>query len=170
MIIRALWHRWGSNMIVYGDMEIEVSEEIEIEEAKDFYSEELSSKELKQSIPMKIFTKQDIYTPFDVTVEILVKNNGNDHSEDTLFVYIRDLECSLGCMECERKGIENISLKAGESKRVMFYLSYDCFGFYNEEMECFIAEAGEFEIVLKTSLGQIIEVAVIELERGYYYR
>ena len=66
-------------------------------------------------------------------------------------LYVRDVESNLVRPEKELKGFKKVALKPGETKTVRFTLDEDALSFYNPRRKQWIAEAGEFEILIGSS-------------------
>lgn len=80
---------------------------------------------------------------FEISIDI--KNSGNFDSKETVQCYIRDSVASMTRPIKELKGIEKMLLKAGEKKKVSFFIGKDELGFYNRSGE-YVVEKGEFKI------------------------
>jgi len=74
-----------------------------------------------------------------------VMNSGKRDGEEVVQLYVRDLVGSLTRPVKELKGFKKISLKAGESKTVVFTLKSDDLAFYNQRM-IRQAEPGSFKL------------------------
>ncbi|KAF0152346.1 MAG: glycoside hydrolase family 3 protein [Ignavibacteria bacterium] len=83
-----------------------------------------------------------------VTVEI--KNTGKLKGEEVVQMYIRDMFSSVTRPVKELKGFKRISLEAGETKTIMFPITYEHLAFTNIDMQ-YVVEAGDFEIMVGNS-------------------
>ena len=70
-------------------------------------------------------------------------------------MYIRDVESSLERPFKELKGFKKINLKPGEKKNVQFELKQDALSFYDPSQNRWLAEPGEFEILIGSSSEDI---------------
>lgn len=95
-------------------------------------------------------TKLKLGDVLDVSVE--VKNSGGFDAEEVVQVYVRDLVGSRTRPVKELKGFRRISLKSGETKKVLFQLNTNELGFHNQEM-LYVVEPGQFDIQLGGSSG-----------------
>ncbi len=93
----------------------------------------------------KILNKTD-----SLKVSINIKNTGNREGEEVVQLYIRDLVGSVTRPVKELKGFKKINLKPGESKEVIFYLSFNDLAFYDRDMN-FVTEPGDFEMYIGTN-------------------
>lgn len=148
----AFGHGLSYTTFEYCDLELTLEEEVGMD-----YSD-------------KVFTAEDVITPLDVTVGVTIKNVGEYDGAEIVQVYVCDKEASVPRPFHELKGFEKIFLKAGEEKRVEIPLNKEAFGFYQEERQCFVAEAGIFEIQVGAASDDIRLKEEFELESGYAYR
>ena len=91
----------------------------------------------------------------ELTVSVVVKNTGKVDGKEVVQLYVSDKESSVIRPIRELKGFEKISLKAGESKKVMFKLDRRAFAFYCEPAHDWIVEEGDFEICIGSSSRDI---------------
>ncbi|MCC3245022.1 glycoside hydrolase family 3 C-terminal domain-containing protein [Methylocystis sp. WRRC1] len=85
----------------------------------------------------------------DGTVEIVIdaQNIGAFETEETIFVFVRDVVASIARPLMELKGWVKIVFSPGESRTVALTLSADSFSFPDENMKPKI-EPGQFEILV----------------------
>ena len=99
-----------------------------------------------------------------LTVTVTVKNTGKRDGKETVELYVRDAHSSVIRPEKELKGFEKVSLKAGESKRVVFKLDKRAFAYYNTAIKDWYVEYGEFEILIGSSSADIRQKASVYVE------
>ncbi len=87
----------------------------------------------------------------DLTVNFDIKNTGKRDGAEAAQVYVKDLESSLPRPEKELKGFEKVFLKAGEKKTVSIKLNKDAFAFYDPKKSAWVAEKGDFKILVGSS-------------------
>ncbi|RKD90705.1 beta-glucosidase BglX [Mangrovibacterium diazotrophicum] len=80
-----------------------------------------------------------------LTATINLTNTGEMAGEETVQLYLRDLEASVTRPRKELKHFQKVFLKPGETKTVRFKITVDDLMFYNSELE-YQAEAGEFRV------------------------
>ncbi len=80
-----------------------------------------------------------------LNVSVDVKNSGNFEAEEIVQIYVRDLVGSRTRPVNELKGFRRISLKQGETKKILFRLDTGELGFHNQEMR-YVVEPGTFNI------------------------
>lgn len=90
-----------------------------------------------------------------VNVKFTIKNIGNYDGAEVVQLYIRDKESFLPRPEKELKAFEKVFLKAGEEKEIKFVLDKRDFSYYYPEKSKWIAEEGEFEILIGSSSRDI---------------
>ncbi len=91
----------------------------------------------------------------ELTVSVVVKNTGKTDGKEVVQLYVSDKNSSVIRPVRELKGFEKVSLKAGESKKVMFKLNKRAFAFYCEPAHDWIVEEGDFEISIGSSSRDI---------------
>ena len=99
----------------------------------------------------------------ELTVTATIKNVGEVAGKEVVQLYVSDPESSLQRPVKELKGFTKVSLGPGESKTVTFTLEARDFAYYDPRQQDWIAESGEFAILLAASsrdirLSQTIDV------------
>jgi beta-glucosidase len=90
-----------------------------------------------------------------VEIAVDVKNTGEREGKEVVQLYVRDVESSLVRPEKELKAFKKVALEPGETKTVRFTLDKDALSFYDPGRKQWIAEAGEFEILIGSSSRDI---------------
>lgn len=90
-----------------------------------------------------------------LTVTFDVKNTGKVDGSEIPQLYIRDVKSSVARPVKELKGFSKIFLKAGESGTVALTVDKSALSFFDEKSKSFIAEPGEFEILIGSSSQKI---------------
>ncbi|MEJ2594606.1 MAG: glycoside hydrolase family 3 C-terminal domain-containing protein, partial [bacterium] len=90
-----------------------------------------------------------------LTVSFRVKNTGEVEGKEVVQLYVRVVESSLQRPVKELKGFEKIELAPGEEKEVKLNLSGRDFSYYDSHRKMWIAESGEFEIMIGASSADI---------------
>ncbi len=80
-----------------------------------------------------------------LTAMVTVTNDGDREGKEMVQLYIRDLVGSITRPVKELKGFQKISLKAGESKNIVFTITPEDLKFYNNNLK-YDWEAGDFLI------------------------
>lgn len=99
-----------------------------------------------------------------LTVTVTVKNTGKRDGKEAVQLYIRDTHSSVTRPEKELKGFEKVSLKAGQSKKVVFKLDKRAFAYYNTDINDWYVEYGQFEILIGSSSADIRQKASVYVE------
>ena len=79
-----------------------------------------------------------------------MKNTGRYEGEEVVQLYVRDEAASITRPVKELKGFEKIALKPGESKEVVFDITDEQLGFYDNRMN-FVVEKGDFTFMVGTN-------------------
>jgi beta-glucosidase len=103
----------------------------------------------KLSVPKRV-REGDI---FEVSLD--VTNAGDKDGAEVVQLYVCDLASSLVRPVKELKGFEKAFLKTGETKRVTFLLDERSLAYYDPNHMKWIAEPGEFEILVGSSSQDI---------------
>lgn len=91
--------------------------------------------------------------PFRITVD--VTNTGKRAGREVVQLYIRDVVSSLERPLKELKGFQKVALEKGETKSLAFNIGLEDLSFYDPEKKRWIAEAGEFEVMVGSSSRDI---------------
>lgn len=90
-----------------------------------------------------------------LSVSVTVTNTGEAEGKEIIQLYVSDKESSASRPIRELKGFEKITLKAGESKKVVFRLDRKAFAYYNPDISDWYVESGEFDICIGASSRDI---------------
>ena len=88
-----------------------------------------------------------------VTVD--VRNTGKRAGKEVVQLYVHDVESSLVRPARELKGFHKINLDPGETKQVSFTLDKEHLSFYDPSLKQWVAEPGEFEVLIGSSSRDI---------------
>ncbi len=91
----------------------------------------------------------------DVSVKVDIKNISNREGKEVVQLYIKDKQSSLKRPPKELKAFKKVSLKSGEKKTVEMKLNKESLSFYYPEKKKWIAEPGEFEVLIGSSSRDI---------------
>ncbi len=90
---------------------------------------------------------------FRITVDIT--NAGKRMGKEVVQLYIRDVASSSERPFKELKGFQKVALQKGETKTVAFDIEIEDLSFYDPVKKRWIAEAGEFEVMVGSSSRDI---------------
>lgn len=90
-----------------------------------------------------------------LTVTVEVKNTGKVEGKETVQLYIHDVLASLPRPAKELKGFAKVSLKPGEKKQVKIQIGKDELSYYDPAKHMWVAEPGEFEVLVGSSSNDI---------------
>jgi beta-glucosidase len=91
----------------------------------------------------------------EIDISFVVKNTGPVAGKEIVQLYIRDLESRLPRPDKELKAFKKIALQPGESKTVMFTLDSQALTYYDPSIPGWVAEPGEFELLIGASSRDI---------------
>jgi beta-glucosidase len=98
-----------------------------------------------------------------VRVSVAVKNTGPVAGKEVVQLYIHDRQATLPRPPQELKGFAKLSLQPGEAQTVTFDLDQRALSFYDPERAQWVAEAGEFDILIGSSSRDIRARATFSL-------
>lgn len=109
------------------------------------------------TLPNKVALGED----FDVTVTI--ENSGEVAGKEVIQLYVRDPESTLVRPDKELKGFEKVALEPGETQIVSFKLTPRDLSYFDPYQKAWIAEPGDFEILVGASSRDIRLQGTFEL-------
>ena len=99
-----------------------------------------------------------------VEVTLQVKNTGKVAGKEVVQLYVADPQSALPRPPKELKGFAKVELQAGESKAVAFTLEQRALSYYDPAKKGWVAEPGEFEVLVVSSSRDIRLKAKFTLE------
>ena len=97
-------------------------------------------------------------------VSFTLKNTGDVDGAEVAQVYVADKESTIFRPVKELKGFKKVFLKAGEEKTVEFELDKRAFAFFNVEINDWMIETGEFDILVSASSRDVKLSATVTVE------
>jgi beta-glucosidase len=80
-----------------------------------------------------------------VTITVKVTNTGKREGKETVQLYLRDIYASVIRPMRELKGFEQVVLTPGQTKEIIFTLTEQELGFFNNQQK-WLVEKGDFEV------------------------
>lgn len=99
---------------------------------------------------LKVVRSGDANSP-GATVEFEITNTGKRVGAEVAQIYVQDLKSSVARPVKELKGFQKVSLQPGETKRVSVALDRSAFAYFDEQQGAWVAEAGEFKVLVGAS-------------------
>lgn len=99
-----------------------------------------------------------------VTVSFKIKNTGKVDGAEIAQIYVADKESTIFRPVKELRAFEKVFLKAGEEKKVSVELSKRAFAFWNININDWMVETGEFDILIGASSRDIRLSKTINVE------
>ncbi len=100
-----------------------------------------------------------------LTVTVPVTNTGFRAGSEIVQLYISDLKCSLPRPVKELKGFDKIFLAPGETRTVSFTLDRSALSFFDPVLHEWVAEPGDFEVLIGASSSDIRSRVGFKLHR-----
>jgi len=99
-----------------------------------------------------------------VTVSVDVTNTGCVAGKEVVQVYVHDRESGLMRPEKELKGFAKVALEPGETRTVSIPLDFRAFAYYHPDYAQWIAEPGDFDLLVGASADDIHGCVTVTLE------
>jgi beta-glucosidase len=93
-----------------------------------------------------------------------VENTGNRTGKEIVQVYVRDAQSRLMRPEKELKAFAKVALEPGETKTVTFTLDEEALSYYDPGSKRWVAEAGEFQVLVGSSSSDVRLVESFEFK------
>jgi len=106
---------------------------------------------------------QEIGPDDTVQVSVDITNTGQRAGKEIVQVYVRDSQASLQRPEKELKAFAKVQLEPGERKTITLSLARDALAYYDDSTHNWVAEAGEFEVLVGASSQDIRATATFTL-------
>ncbi len=90
-----------------------------------------------------------------VTAQFEIKNTGSRVGAEVAQVYVQDVKSSVARPTKELKGFRKVALKPGESQTVSVPLDRNAFAFFDQDQGRWVAESGEFKLLVGSSSRDI---------------
>lgn len=100
----------------------------------------------------------------EVIVTVNVSNTGKVAGAEIVQLYLRDVESSVERPAKELKAFAKVALQPGETKAATMVLTSRDLSFWDENTNGWLAESGEFEVLLGNSLDNITQKATFTLD------
>jgi len=100
----------------------------------------------------------------ELQVSVDVTNTGSRAGKEVVQLYVRDVEARLVRPPKELKGFQKVRLAQGETKTIRFTLDQSALAYYDPVQRTWIAEAGDFEVLIGSSSRDIRATARFRLK------
>ena len=97
-------------------------------------------------------------------VSVEVTNTGKVAGKEVVQLYVRDQKSSLQRPLKELKGFAKVELQPGETKKVTLPLDFRAFAFYHPSYKQWVAEDGDFDLLIGTSSQDIRASLTVTLQ------
>jgi len=84
-----------------------------------------------------------------------VENRGSRAGKEIVQVYLRDVRSRLMRPEKELKAFAKVALEPGETRTITFTLDEQALSYYDPALKRWVAEAGEFQVLVGSSSRDI---------------
>lgn len=108
--------------------------------------------------------RQTMKADDEITFTVSVTNTGGKAGSEVVQLYISDLKSSLPRPVKELKGFRKVYLEPGQTKEVSITLGRDALSYYDDSIQDWVAEPGQFEALIGTSSDKILSKVKFILE------
>lgn len=98
---------------------------------------------------------EKIYTGETIPVSLTLRNTGRLAGKETVQLYVQDLQSSVDRPPKELKAFAKVHLEPGESQAVHFVLTFRDLSYYDVDRQDWVAEPGQFRILVGSSSRDI---------------
>lgn len=114
-------------------------------------------------------SKDSLQSGESLEIRAVVKNTGNYESDETVQLYLKDVEASVEVPRWQLRGIRKVNLKPGEEAEVKFELTARQMALINNDGKC-ILEPGDFEVFIGGSQPDVrsLKITNTEVLRGSF--
>lgn len=112
--------------------------------------------------PLKL-SSQEISPDDTLAVAVEVTNTGLREGKEIVQLYLRDVKASLHRPDKELKAFAKVQLAPGESQTVTLHLPPTALAYYDDLARNWVAEAGQFEVLVGSSSKEIWAEATFTL-------
>jgi beta-glucosidase len=117
-----------------------------------------------------VLNKQEIKDDETLVVSVDVTNTGKVAGQEIVQLYVHDVESSYFRPVKELKGFKKVTLEPGETRTVSMELGYRDFAYYHLAYKAWVAEEGEFEILVGRSSADICMRGKLSFISSQYYK
>jgi beta-glucosidase len=118
----------------------------------------------------KSITVSTLDSRADLKVAIKITNTGKVAASEVEQIYVSDPVPSLQRSGADLKGFRKVWLQPAESATVTTQLNRDAWAFWDEGLQSWAAEAGEFEIRAAASANDVRSTAIVQLGETVTWR
>ena len=108
--------------------------------------------------------RQTMKADDEITFTVSVTNTGGKAGSEVVQLYISDLKSSLPRPVKELKGFRKVYLEPGQTKEVSISIGRDALSYYDDSIQDWVAEPGQFEALIGTSSDKILSKVKFILE------
>ena len=114
-------------------------------------------------------TDKDSYSKYDnIVVSVEIENTGVLNGAEVIQVYASDVKSSVMRPLKELKAFRKVKLKPGEKRLVELTIPVRDLAFYDEELNDWNIETGDFKLMIGVSSRDIKEVLEITVEKNLF--
>lgn len=112
---------------------------------------------------------QELEPHAQLQISLDVANTGERVGKEVVQLYIRDVKSRLHRPNKELKGFAKVQLEPGEQTTVIFTVAVDKLAYYDDRTHEWVAEAGEFEVLIGASSQDIRATATFSLSATHRF-
>lgn len=102
-----------------------------------------------------------------ITLTVPVTNSGSVYGGEVVQVYVHDVKSRIARPEKELVAFDKVFLKAGETKNATLTLDKHSVGYYDTKIPAWIAEEGQFKVLVGASSADIKQSATFDVKETF---
>ncbi len=99
----------------------------------------------------------------EISLTLPVRNTGERAGQTVIQLYVRDVEARLERPSKELKAFAKVALQPNEMQDVSFTLDMRALAYYDDTRQAWVAEAGDFDLLIGTSSADLPRTARVHL-------
>ncbi len=103
-----------------------------------------------------VANKKELHAGEEITFTVSVKNTGTRAGAETVQLYVADKKSALPRPVKELKAFQKVYLQPGESRNVTLTLNQRSLSYYDDRLQDWVAEPGDFEARIGVSADRIV--------------
>jgi beta-glucosidase len=103
----------------------------------------------------------------EIGVTIPVRNTGKRAGQTVIQLYVHDVEARLERPSKELKAFTKVTLQPNEAQDVNFTLDMRALAYYDDRRQAWVADVGDFELLIGTSSADLPRTARVRLVREW---
>ncbi|MFN8504242.1 glycoside hydrolase family 3 C-terminal domain-containing protein [Kouleothrix sp.] len=105
----------------------------------------------------------------ELAITVPVRNSGTRVGQAVVQLYVRDAEARLERPDKELKAFAKVALQPNETRDVSLSLGMRALAYFDDTRQAWVADAGDFELLIGTSSADLPHKARVSLSREWFH-